>query len=116
MSTNLAMHSSEPMSSTRSKREAFLPLYITCGSTLQDLIVASEMPASRSARPYESDLMGISSQFARSASASNGEAEAWTPLSPTSHGVGRPRETHCAAILPRRLPGGASIGSVGPST
>lgn len=51
------MHVELSRSSTRSKSEAFLPLYLTCGSTDQSFRTDSGMPAAMHALPNGSELM-----------------------------------------------------------
>jgi hypothetical protein len=116
MSTSFAMQAELSRSSTRSKSEDMLPLYFTCGSTDHSARTNSGTPAAMAALPKGSVLIEcvLRSQLQRSAMASNGEADACTPLSPASHGPGRPRLCQLAAIWPRREAGEASAGSVQP--
>jgi len=61
-------------------------------------------------------LMNPSYQFNRSASPSNGDADAWTQLSPVLGSDARPYALHSRNSMLRREPSGALAGSVGPST
>jgi len=87
---------------------------LTCGSTDHALIVSIGMPAARRADPKGSEAQSAPSQFIRSARASNGDADACTPLSPTSGADASPRASHLALTSPLRESAGASAGSVGP--
>mmetsp|Transcript_11129 Transcript_11129/g.39342 ORF Transcript_11129/g.39342 Transcript_11129/m.39342 type:complete len:349 (+) Transcript_11129:67-1113(+) len=111
-----AKHSSTSVSSTKSKSDVFDPsgAFIT-GSTDHALIVSRERPALIKSFPKMSVSTEAPSQFARSANASNGDADAWTPLSPTSQAAFSPRAFQSLAMMPRSASAGASAGSVGPS-
>merc|ERR1712151_419104 len=90
-------------SSTASYKEPFLPLasILTCGSTDHSSIVFSGMPAATIALQKLSWLQRLLSQFMRSDIASNGDAEACIPLSPTFGSDLRPRLLQFRRISPR---------------
>merc|ERR1719329_193414 len=82
----------QSLSSRASQMEPFLPpSSFTCGSTDQALMVSSVTPALVNALQYESLLHRTSNQFIRSQRASNGDADACTPLSPTLGCPGKPK-------------------------
>ena len=72
----------------------------TCGSTVQALSISSPMPASRSTLPNGSSAISDPSQLQRSAKPSNGDADAWTPLSPVFGSASRPSSFHVEWRVP----------------
>merc|ERR1712100_376901 len=110
-----ARQSSASMSSRASKMLPCLSPRFTCGSTDHALMVSMGTSSSSIKRPKRSLKIGMPIQLLRSAKASNGLAEACTPLSPTLGSDFKPRSFHLARTCPRRESAGASAGSVGPS-
>mmetsp|Transcript_18403 Transcript_18403/g.30517 ORF Transcript_18403/g.30517 Transcript_18403/m.30517 type:complete len:205 (+) Transcript_18403:1911-2525(+) len=111
-----SMQGLQSMSSNRSKSDCFLPSNSTCGSLVQSIMVLLGMPAACRALPNSSLGSLAPTQFIRSASASNGEALACTPLSPTLGSLFSPRACHCSKIWRLREPASAAVGSVAPNT
>merc|ERR1712176_392574 len=105
------------MSSSASNTDPFDPAGSkTWGSFDHALIRSSFIPQLISFLPNGSSLIDVSSQLVRSASPSNGDAEAWTPLSEPSGDAFKPSSCHASKMVRRMEPSGALEGSVGPRT
>ena len=99
-----------------SKSDCFFPSNSTCGSFVHAMILSFGIPASSIALPKSSPSSVAPIQLSRSASASNGDADACTPLSPTFGSLLSPSDFQLLKISRRSEPSSAVAGSVAPST
>ena len=116
-STHLATQAGASRSSNWSKIDlvASSAENFTCGSTDQAWIIFFDRPLPINNLPKLFFSIFSFNQFDLSASPSKGDAEAWTPLSPTSGLASRPRASQSEKIFPLKESAGASAGSVGPN-
>merc|ERR1712127_155680 len=116
MSAAFVKQSLPSKSSNRSNNDCFLPSKFTGGSSVQALTIFRGTPLASIALPKGSLDSEAPSQLTRSAKASKGLAEAWTPLSPVLGSDLNLSDVQLLKMVLRNDPGAAVFGSVPPST
>lgn len=112
------MHSLLSISSTSSNNDPFSSsfLMLTCGSYPHISNVSFVIPCWINSFPYACSSTVVLVQFAISANASNGDADACTPFSPVDGFLANPYFFQSLNNIPLKLVSGAFFGSVGPNT